>query len=177
MGLGASARLVYDKRSLVRWSVRTMTRYATVLFLHSWGRWLVFLGAGWALLSFGRGALAARPFGASETRAMRLFLAAFDTQVLLGLVLYFVYSPFGLPKASDLPAVMKSSTLRYFAVEHWFGMLAALIIAHVMWVRAKKGSLEKRRRRALWAVGLSLVIILATHPWPGTSYGRSLFRL
>lgn len=154
-----------------------MTEYVTVLFLHSWLRWLVLLGGVGALVSFGRGALAARPFGAPEARALRLFLAAFDTQVLLGLVLYFVYSPFGLPKASDLPAVMKSSTLRYFAVEHWFGMLVALSIAHVMWVRAKKGSLERRRSRALWAVGLSLAIILATHPWPGTSYGRSLFRL
>lgn len=154
-----------------------MTGYTTALFLHSWVRWLVLLGGVGALVSFGRGALAARPFGVPETRAMRLFLTALDIQVLLGLVLYFIYSPFGLPRASDLPAVMKNSTLRYYAVEHWFAMLAALTIAHVMWVRAKKGPLERRRRRALWAVGLSLVIILATHPWPAMSYGRSLFRL
>jgi hypothetical protein len=154
-----------------------MTAYPIVLLLHSWVRWLVLLSGLGALVTFWRGALAEQRFSAVESRAMRLFLGVLDTQVLLGLLLYFVFSPLGLPRAADFPMVMKNTVLRYFAVEHWFGMLMALVAAHGLWVWAKRGPVERRRARALWAVGVTLLLIVVMIPWPGTPYGRSFFRL
>ncbi len=154
-----------------------MAAYPIVLFLHSWVRWLVLLSGVGALATFWRGALAEQRFAVAESRAMRLFLGVLDTQVLLGSLLYFVFSPLGLPRAGDFSMVMKNTVLRYFAVEHWFGMLMALVAAHGLWVWAKRGPVERRRTRALWAVGVTLLLIVAMIPWPGTPYGRSLFRL
>ena len=157
--------------------MQSLNTYLLVLVVHSWVRWLVLAGAVGALVFLARGAVAKRPFGASDSLALRLFLGAFDTQVLFGLLLYFLLSPLGLPRDTDLALVMKSSVLRYFAVEHISGMLTALALAHGGWIRAKRGPVEKRRGRALWAVGLPLLIVLLTLPWPGAPYGRSLFRL
>jgi hypothetical protein len=154
-----------------------LNTYLVVLVLHSWIRWLVLASAVGALVFLARGAVGKRPFGSSDSLALRLFLSAFDTQVLFGLLLYFLLSPLGLPRDIDMALVMKSSVLRYFALEHISGMLTALAIAHLGWVRARSGPMEKRRGRALWAVGLPLFIVLLTLPWPGTPYARDLFRL
>jgi hypothetical protein len=154
-----------------------MNWYQGLLVLHSWNRWLVLATAAGALAALARGGLRRRPFGRGERGAVLLFLGAFDTQVLLGLLLYFVFSPWGLPRDVALSVVMHDAVRRYFAVEHLSGMLAALAVAHAAWVWAKRGRPEARRRRAGWAVALPLLMVLVTLPWPGLPYGRDLLRL
>ena len=60
--------------------------YASVLFLHSWLRWLVIL---FALIALGRaiaGASGRRPWLPADDRAAKLFTRSLDLQVLLGLL-------------------------------------------------------------------------------------------
>jgi hypothetical protein len=72
---------------------------------------------------------------------------------------------------------MRDPVLRFFVVEHLFGMIVAVALAHVGRARAKKASdAVVRHRTVLVFVGLAMVAILLSIPWPGTPGGRELFR-
>ena len=87
--------------------------YGLVLLIHSWLRWAV-VAAG--LFAVVRG-------GTREGAAGKWFTLVLDIQILLGLLLYFVLSPFTRNALSDFGAAMGSSQLRFWAVEHVFGMI------------------------------------------------------
>lgn len=142
--------------------------YSITLIVHSWLRWAV-LAAG----------LAAALRGGSDRNdtAGKWFTILLDTQFLLGLLLYFVLSPVTAAALDDFGGAMKIPQLRFFAVEHTFGMLVGITLAHIGRGRVKKASPEKRGRTALIFYGLALLIILASIPWPGMPAGRALFRI
>src|SRR5579862_9393115 len=97
--------------------------YTLVLALHSWLRWVALLAGLLTIYSLvvDRGA-------ASETQSERwglLFMITLDLQMLLGLILYLVLSPFTAEAMRDFGAAMKSPGLRFFAVEHLTLMFGA----------------------------------------------------
>ncbi len=150
--------------------------YAAVLTLHSWIRWLVFLTG---LVAFGRAAAGAsgrRPWKPSDDRAGFWFVMALDTQVLLGILLYAFLSPFTHLAFGDFGAAMKNAGLRFWAVEHAFGMIIGLVLAHVGRVRTRKTDSLRRHRVAAIFFGLALAVLLASIPWPGTPNARPLLR-
>jgi hypothetical protein len=142
--------------------------YTTILIFHSWLRWAV-LAAG----------LAAALRGGSDRSDTggKWFTILLDVQLLLGLLLYFVLSPVTGAALEDFGAAMREAPLRFFAVEHTFGMVLAITLAHIGRGRVRKAAPEKRGRTALIFYGLALVIILASIPWPGMPAGRPLFRM
>lgn len=140
--------------------------YGLVLILHSWLRWLV-LAAGLAAVVRG---------GAKEATAGRWFTILLDVQLLLGLLLYFVLSPVTGAALADFGGAMGNPQLRFFAVEHVFGMVIALVLAHIGTAKIKKAPADRRARLAMIFYGLALVAILASIPWPGMPAGRPLFR-
>jgi hypothetical protein len=71
---------------------------------------------------------------------------------------------------------MKNSGLRFWAVEHVFGMLIGVALAHIGRVRARKTDSLRRHKVAAIFFGLALAVILASIPWPGTPNGRPLLR-
>jgi hypothetical protein len=151
--------------------------YLLILFLHSWLRWLV-VAAALATLWFAFKALRG---AAPEPRFARLsaltFTASLDLQILLGLLLYFVLSPYTPNSLMALRASMKVAALRYFAVEHVFVMVLAAIVAHVTAVRARRATSDRQRsKRLLIGVGIALLLILIGIPWPFLPYGRPLLR-
>ena len=76
---------------------------------------------------------------------------------------------------TNFAAAMKDSTLRFFAVEHFAGMLLAIIIAQQVFdfQAGDDRSCEiSAGRDCLLARGL---LILASIPWPFMKYGRPLF--
>jgi hypothetical protein len=91
-------------------------------------------------------------------------------------VLYFFLSPITTLALSDFGAAMKNPGLRFWAVEHAFGMFLAVALAHVGRVRTRKAGSLRRHRVAAIFFGLSLLLILLSIPWPGTANGRPLVR-
>lgn len=140
--------------------------YASVLLIHSWLRWAV-LAAG--LVATARG-------GSRDESAGKWFTILLDVQLLLGLLLYFALSPVTGAALDDFGGAMKVPQLRFFAVEHVFGMLIATTLAHIGRARVRKASAERKARTAAIFYGLALVAILASIPWPGMPAGRPLFR-
>jgi hypothetical protein len=105
------------------------------------------------------------------------FVAALDLQLLIGLLLYVFLSPVTQSAFVDMAAAMGASDIRFFAVEHPFGMIVAIALAHVGRVRIRKApDSESRHKRALIFFGLSLLILLASIPWPFSPGARPIFR-
>ena len=150
--------------------------YGFVLNVHSWMRWVVIATCLWSLL---RAATAGgRPWTPADARASRIFVMALDVQVLLGLLLYVFLSPFTRQAMSDMATAMKVSALRFFVVEHLFGMLLAVAFAHIGAVKIRKAPNDARRHRlALIFFSLALLAVFASIPWPGTPAARPLFRI
>ena len=100
-----------------------------------------------------------------------------DLQVLLGLLLYFVFSPLTKAALSDFGGAMSDPLMRFWAVEHGFGMIIGVALAHAGMSRARKAATDtmRHKRVAVFFI-LALIAILAAIPWPGRVYVRPLFR-
>ena len=151
--------------------------YGLVLIAHSWLRWIV-LALGLALLAVAtrgwRGG--AVEWRESAERLRRGFLAALDTQMLLGIVLYVLLSPLSRAGLADLGAAMGNPVLRFYSIEHVVGMLVGIAVAHTGSARAMRAEGARRYRTLAATQSMWLLITLASIPWPGLAYGRPLLR-
>ena len=93
-------------------------------------------------------------------------LIATHTQVVLGLILYFI-SPLGIKSFSSNGAqVMKDATLRLFAVEHISVMIIAAVLLTIGYAKQKRteDSASKFRRVSIF-YPLAFVLALSRIPW------------
>jgi uncharacterized membrane protein YozB (DUF420 family) len=153
-----------------------LTLYTIVLALHSWLRWLVLALGVTAVAQSVRATRAQEALTPRGRKWAVAYVAALDTQLLLGFVLYLGVSPLAPTSGEAFRNAMKVPVLRFFAVEHLVLMIAAVALAHVASVRARKAPAEGHRRLAA-GMGASLLALLAGIPWPLFAHGRPLFRL
>src|SRR3979490_2472446 len=103
--------------------------HEVALVVHSYLRWIV-LAAGLAVvLASGFAWIRRQPWSQYHTLFSKVWISAFDLQVLFGLVLYIWLSP-AAAAARHAGGAMKNSILRFWLVEHAVGMLAAVFILH-----------------------------------------------
>jgi hypothetical protein len=150
--------------------------YSAALILHSWIRWAVILAGLYAFARSVLGASRRSQWTPADDRAGFWFVTAVDFQMLLGLILYFFLSPFTAQALHDFGGAMKDAALRFWAVEHLFGMVIAVALVHIGRVRARKTDSLRRHRVAAIFFGLALLLIFASIPWPGSVHGRPLLR-
>jgi hypothetical protein len=151
--------------------------YQAILIVHSYVRWLVLLTTVWALARAVVGLGAERLWTPADEFAGRVFVAVLDLQLLVGLLLYIGISPVTQAAFGDMGAAMHQPLLRFFAVEHIFGMVVAVTLAHIGRAKSRKGMDPTRRHRtAAIYFSLALLAMLVTIPWPFLPYGRPLFR-
>jgi heme A synthase len=150
--------------------------YTTILIVHSWVRWIA--------LVTGFGATLAAITGRTDSRdspadRWGLFLImALDIQMLLGLILYLGVSPNMKEILAHFGDAMKDPATRFWAVEHITTMFAAVVVAHVGRVLARKARTPaSKRTRLLVCFALATILMLAGMPWPGRPGGRVLFRV
>jgi membrane protein DedA with SNARE-associated domain len=96
-------------------------------------------------------------------RLVNMFaMISLHTQLLIGLVLYFTSD-----KVQFIEGWMKSPLLRFYGMEHFAGMLIAIVLVTIGHSKSKKAteSSDKFKAIKLWYV-LALVLILAFIPWP-----------
>jgi hypothetical protein len=151
--------------------------YGTVLLLHSLLRWLVLIAGILAAARGFSGWRSRRPWTLPDERAGFWFTMTLDLQFLLGLLLYGVLSPITAGAFQDFGGAMKDSVARFWAVEHAFGMIVAITLAHIGRSRIHKtGNDGKRHKLAAIFFTIALVVILASIPWPTLPHGRPLLR-
>lgn len=150
--------------------------YEILLFMHSWLRWLLVLTV--AAL-FIRGIFALMQSSAYvriDELLAKLLFHALNIQLVLGLLLYAVFSPIARAALSDIGLAMQNSTLRFFVIEHQFAALIAIALGHVAVAKSKRAADDRAKHRAMckWG-GLCLLLIVIAIPWPFMPYARPLF--
>jgi len=149
--------------------------YETILIAHSWLRWLALVAAFGATFAVVRNQVEGERSIAD--RWGLILMMALDTQMLLGLIMYLAVSPNMEQIRANFPAAMKDPTARFWAVEHITMMFAAVILAHVGRVLARKAtSVTAKRTRLLICFSLTTILLIAGIPWPGLRAGRPLLR-
>jgi len=140
--------------------------YNGLLHLHSILRWVIIL----LLLITIFQAFAKKP-GLGKTSLWLMITA--HTTLILGFYQWFT-GTLGLKAIQDagFGEVMKNATSRFFAVEHFAGMLIAIILITV--ARGKAKTLNYKA--SSWLLLIALIIILVSVPWPfREGIGRSWF--
>jgi len=149
--------------------------YLAILTLHSWIRWFALVSAFGATFAVVRGQVDGERSLADRWGLM--LMASLDLQMLLGLIMYLAVSPNMEQIRANFPAAMKDPIARFWAVEHITMMFAAVILAHVGRVLARKAkSASAKRTRLMVCFGLTTLLLLAGIPWPGMRAGRPLLR-
>ena len=149
--------------------------YTAVLIFHSWFRWIALILGVMATFA----AFTDRSAGQSTTDRWSLFfMMVLDIQMLLGLLLYLVLSPFTTSALHDFGAAMRNPALRYWVVEHVSLMFFAVVIVHVGRVLARTARTpQSKRTRQIVCFSLATIAMIAATPWPGTAHGRPWFRV
>jgi hypothetical protein len=151
--------------------------YNLVLTTHSWLRWAVLIAGLLAVIRAIAGVAGRRPWTPADDRAGFWFGTLLDLQLLLGLLMYFALSPITTAALQDFMGAMRVSVLRFWAIEHLFGMIVAVALVHAGRSRTKKLTDQAARHKAAaTCFVLALLAILISIPWPGLPQGRPLIR-
>lgn len=151
--------------------------YVVLLTVHSWLRWALILvtlaSAGFATRRLCRTA----PWTDGSSRLARVWVSLVDLQVLVGMTLYFAYSPIARLARASPSWALRNPSLRFFGLLHPIAMALVFVVTHATWIAVRRER-EARVRYRRWALGASgsLVLLSLAIPWPQTSYGRPLFR-
>ena len=147
--------------------------YEFLVAVHNILRWVVVLLGTFVAFRSLWGWFGKKEWSSTERRTGLFFAISIDIQVLIGLVLYFVFSNWGLKAIMEqgVSYVMGQAEYRFFAIEHVFYMILALIFAHLGNALPKRvdDDQSKFKRAAIW-FGLAYLLVLAGIPW-----GRPLF--
>ena len=107
-------------------------------------------------------------FAETDRKLGLFFMISNHTQLLIGLVLYLVLSPFGLNAITGLgmAEVMKNAEYRQIAVEHITTNIIAIVLITIGYSKNKRafGDVAKHRN-ALIFYGLGLLLLLSRIPW------------
>lgn len=144
-----------------------------VLAIHNIFRWLILLFALLTLIKGFGGMGGKKAFTAGDKRSAMFLMICCDIQLLLGLILYFVNGWFGKLTSGN---AMGDDNIRFFSVEHAFGMIVAIILVHIGYSATKKNiSDASKYKRMFWFTLIAVIVILGTIPWPGAGmHGRPL---
>jgi hypothetical protein len=142
--------------------------YTALLYLHSILRWVILVLGVVAVFKSYSGMTAGKPFSAGDRKVGLFLMIAAHTTLVVGLYLW-LSGPYGLANIRNLGfgEVMKDRVYRFYAVEHLFGMLVAIVLITLGRGAAKKPISDMaKHKRTFWFILVALVIILATVPWP-----------
>lgn len=146
--------------------------YPLILTLHSLMRWVVVIVGVVAVVQFLVGWLGKKEWTSLDARLLAIFPMTVDIQLLLGLLLYFILSPITTGALRDFGGAMSNAVLRFYAVEHLFMMVIALVVAHVGSLLAKKRTVASARFRLAGLLFLvAMIIIFLSIPWPFMTAG------
>lgn len=141
--------------------------YYTLLFIHSWLRWVVLILAIIVIVRSFSGWFGKKAFTKADNKNAIFFVSSMHLQLLIGLILYFVYSEVGYKAfQSGMSAVMSNKSLRYWAVEHISTMIIAVVLVQIGRTRSKKAkeAIQKHKNLAIFSL-LGIVLVLIRIPW------------
>ena len=147
------------------------TIHTLLLDLHSIGRWLIVLFGLYMLFIAGRGWLAQQDWTERAGRICKYFLILLDVQLLLGIILYFVF----LSRQGGFEYVFGNPSSRFFLMEHSVMMIVAILVAHIGAYVVKRAAPAQKFKRLFIFYLISFILIFVSIPWPFMpGFGRPL---
>ncbi|MBX2932229.1 MAG: hypothetical protein KF781_09815 [Chitinophagaceae bacterium] len=141
--------------------------YTGLLHLHNLLRWIIII---LILINI------VKAFSGNKNIKLSLWLLiSAHTTLLIGLYQYFVgANGFKYFATYSMSEIMKNNILRFWAIEHIFGMIVAITLITIGHITLKKSTTTKKTA-ILYLI--AFIIIVATIPWPFRGYevGRALF--
>lgn len=140
--------------------------YTGLLHTHNLFRWLILIVIILAVIFALTGWFKKSEWSKKDNVIGLLLMILADIQFLAGIILYVFVSPITKAAFNDFGAAMKNDELRFYAVEHFFLMIIALIMIHIGRAKTKKPgtSWVKHRSSAIY-YGIALLLIMAAIPW------------
>lgn len=142
--------------------------YQGLLHLHNLLRWVILLLAVIAIVKAYTGMTSRKPFTNGDKKVGLFLMISAHLMLLIGLY-QWVAGDWGLKNIRNLGMgdVMKNNIYRYWAVEHFAGMLIAIILITVGRAASKKNISDKaKHKKTFWYYLIALIMILLTIPWP-----------
>ena len=137
-----------------------------LLLLHSITRYLVLIALLGVILNSLLGMIQSKPYGKMEDQASLWLFIFTHTQLLLGLILYFI-SPIVIFSGAS----MKDSVARYWLVEHASMMLIAIGLITVARITAKRLAPDTAKHKRLFIFNtLALLIIIMSISMSGRGF-------
>jgi len=137
-----------------------------VLGIHNLVRWVVLITAVFALYRMVRGLMTKSAWEKPDRLAGMLFTSALDLQLLLGLMLYFIFSPVVKSFITNFSTAIQNPALRYWGFDHVGLMIAAVALGHIGSAAAKKDLPDSDKfKRSLLFFTLALICLLVGIPW------------
>lgn len=130
-----------------------------MLHAHSGLRWLVLIFLVIAIIKSFAGWFGKKDYNKSDNLIALLLLSFTHTQMIIGVVLYFISE-----KIVAIGDAMKDSVLRFWAMEHGVTMLIAIALITIGRVKSKKAteSVDKFKKGAIFYT-IAFILIL----WAG----------
>ena len=140
--------------------------YPVILSIHNIIRWVALILGILAAVRAYLGWFGNREWTVKDRKIGSYFTIAMDIQLVLGLLLYIFLSPTTRTAFQDFGAAMQVGDLRFFALEHPFFMVLAVVFTHLGSILSRKAEQTnaKFRRAAIW-FSLSVLAVLLGMPW------------
>ena len=138
--------------------------YTGLQHLHSGIAYLAILALILVIFWMLIGSLSSREFTEKDRKIGMIGFIISHTQLLIGLILYFV-SPVGFTLLTSGTA-MSDPASRLTALEHPLINIIAIVLISVGYIRAKKMTISRARFRSIYMMyAIGLVLILSRIPW------------
>jgi len=135
-----------------------MDTYVIIKQLHSGFRYIVFLLVLVAIIQSLLGWLGRKPYTETNRKLNLFALISAHTQLLIGIVLLFKS-----PLVQFNSSTMSNDVTRYFSVEHWVGMIIAIVLITIGHSKSKKIILPESKHRiiAIFYI-IAFIVIVGT---------------
>jgi len=127
--------------------------------LHSGFRYIVFVMLLLAVIQSLIGWLGKRPYTELNRKINLFALISAHTQLLIGIVLYIL--DIG-KKVQFNSETMNNDALRYYAVEHWFGMIIAIVLITIGHSKAKRKETSESKHKTIAIFYLVAILIVVS---------------
>jgi hypothetical protein len=125
---------------------------------HSGLRWVVLILMLLAIVN----SLISRNYEKKHKMINLFAMISLHTQLLIGLGLYFIS-----PRVQFFEGWMKEAAYRFYGMEHFLGMIIAIVLVTIGRKMAEKQSTDiDKHKKIRTFYTIALVIIIASIPWP-----------
>jgi hypothetical protein len=137
-----------------------------IIKIHSFLRWALLLLMLVSIVKAAMSTSGKNPYTSSDRKRTLFTMIAAHLQLVIGIILY-LQSSVVQSGLSNMGTAMKTTSLRYWTVEHISMMIIAIVFITIGNIRSKKMDTDagKYKQVLIW-FGLALLVIIAAMPWP-----------